>query len=112
MGSLLTANEASVGSHFQVLAGRGPSRLQQALAQALLSQYSSPGLGLGLGLGAEAGGGGAAGGAAGAAAGAAEAMVPMRDVVGYVTGVLAVNGTAAALEVVVPQVGGCVLASV
>ncbi|GLI71729.1 hypothetical protein VaNZ11_017023 [Volvox africanus] len=58
-----------------VLSAPGPSPLQQALAQALLGQYST-----------------------------GEHAVPMRDVVSYVTGVLAVNGAAVALELVVPQV--------
>lgn len=59
----------------QALSAPGPSPLQQALAQALLGQYST-----------------------------GEHAVPMRDVVSYVTGVLAVNGAAAALEVIVPKV--------
>ncbi|GIM17143.1 hypothetical protein Vretimale_19668 [Volvox reticuliferus] len=58
-----------------VLSAPGPSPLQQALAQALLGQYST-----------------------------GEHAIPMRDVVSYVTGVLAVNGAAAALELIVPQV--------
>ncbi|GFR46970.1 hypothetical protein Agub_g8622, partial [Astrephomene gubernaculifera] len=56
-----------------VLSAPGPSPLQQALAQALLGQYST-----------------------------GEHAVPMRDVVSYVTGVLAVNGAAATLELIVP----------
>ncbi|KXZ46365.1 hypothetical protein GPECTOR_44g42 [Gonium pectorale] len=65
-----------------VLAAPGPSPLSAALAQALLGQYST-----------------------------GEHALPMRDVVAYVTGALAVNGAAAALEVIVPKVASEQLAA-
>ncbi len=73
--SQLSYSKRHIWPLLQVLSAPGPSALQQALAQALLGQYST-----------------------------GEHAVPMRDVVSYVTGVLAVNGAAAALELIVPQV--------
>lgn len=59
----------------QVLSGRGPSSVEAQLAQALLAMYSID----------------------------ADKRVPMRDVVAYVSGVLALNGAASATEECLPR---------